>query len=512
MRKPKLITLLLIVTFLLVGVMSTSAQGVDGTGWWSNFTIQNTSASDATVSVTAYHLTGGSSSTYSSGVTLPTDGSVIFHPGLAANCSSPFVSGCRIGLTPDLPTGFEGSVAISSDQPVVAVSNLNNNQSGSVGASGGSARSAYQGIDSGLADTTLYFPTVKHNFAGQTTLFYVQAAGANSDVTITYNMNDGSAHAQTQTIEANKSFAFHPASATPAVASCNGGNGGGSDVADCFGGATVTASTPVAGVVVEYIDGASVADYVLATRGMTAADAGTTVLAPTMKYNFNGSSTGASILNAGTASATVDLAFSVTNVSSGDSSCTANIGDTATDQVTIAPGKSVVVNGIQGNIGGLDDCTFFSMVATSTESLIATVNESRLYQGQRVKAVYGTFSTANATTTAFFPLVKEFFNGQTTGVSVVNAGNAAATITGTYTCDSGTYTVTTASAVTDGAAASFFNLSGPNPNFTGDTVPADSKCAVVMSSAQPIVGISQESDRDSSNGTLDVYNAEGFNQ
>ncbi len=515
--KVKFVSVLVIAVLIAMGVASLSAQGPDGSGWWTNFTIQNTTTSDANVVVTAYP-TGSSSDTYSSSVTLPSNASTIFHPGLSQNCSPTFFSGCRIGLTPDLPAGFQGSVAVSSDQPVVAVSNLNNNPSGSVGVTGGTARSAYQGIDAGLADTTLYFPTVKNNFSGQSTIFYVQAAGADANVTITYEMNDGSTHTQSQTITANKMFAFVPSAATPPVASCNGGNGGGSAVAPCFGGATVTSSSgAVAGVVVEYIDGASTASYVLATRGLTTNDAGTELIAPTMKNDFNGSTTGATILNTGGSTATVDLAFTVTNVSSG---CSANIGDTATDQVTIAPGKSVVVNRFQGNTGSLPDCTFYSMKATSTQPIVMTVNENRNYQGQTVKAVYAGFNTgaASVTDTAFFPLVKEYFNGNTTGVSVVNAGNAATKIRGTYTCGSNTHVIETTNSVGVGAAVSFFNLSNGNSNFTaisGGMPSAGSKCSVIynaVTSGEKIVGLAQESDRDSSNGILDVYNYEGFNQ
>lgn len=507
----KLIVLLLVVLVVMLGVFTVSAQGVDGTGWWANFTIQNTTNADATVSVTAYHETGGSADTYSGAITIPGGSSVIFHPGLNANCANPFVSGCRIGLTPNLPAGFEGSVAISSNAPIVAVANINNNQSGSVGAANGTARSGYQGIAGDIADTTLYFPTVKYDFSDQTTVFFVQAAGADATVTITYEMNDGTTHTQTQLVQANKMFAFHPMSATPAVASCNGGNGGGSSVAPCFGGATVTATSPVAGVVVEYIDGASVAEYVLATRGLTTGDAGTDVLAPTMKSNFNGGTTGATILNTGNAAATVDLDFSVTNTSG---SCANAPGDTATDQVTIQPGKSVVVNANQGNIGGLAACTFFSMVASSDQPIVMTVNENRDLDGQAVKAVYAGFNVANASTSSFFPLVKEFFNGQTTGISMINAGDAAATISGAYTCDDGnTYNVTTSSPVDPGAGASFFNLSGSGSGgFTGTMPPVGAKCSVVMTSTEEIVGLAQESDRNATDGTFDVYNVEGFNQ
>ncbi|MCB8924451.1 MAG: hypothetical protein H6652_02375 [Ardenticatenaceae bacterium] len=519
MRKLKLFSILLIMAMILVTTISLSAQSLDGAGWWTNFTIQNTTGSSATVATVGYHPTGGSSDTYSNSTVLDANTSVIFHPGLSATCPSTVNaanSGCRIGLSPSLPAGFQGSVVISSDSPVVAVTALNNNASGSVGVSGGTARSSYQGIDGASAANTLYFPTVKNNFSGQSTIFYVQAAGADADVTITYEMNDGSTHTQSQTIEANKMFAFVPSAATPAVASCNGGNGGGSAVAACFGGATVTSTSgAIAGVIVEYIDGASTASYVLASRGLTPNDAGTELIAPTMKNDFNGSTTGATILNTGGSTANVDITSTVTNVASG---CSANVGDVFTQSVTIPSGSSIVVNRFQGNTGsGNPSCTFYTMKAESDQPIVMTVNENRDYQGQTVKAVYAGFNVTSATDTVFFPLFKEFFNGQTAGLSVVNAGTTSTKITGTFTCDDGTHVIETTSNVAAGAAVSFFNLSGGNSNFTalsGGMPAADVKCSAVMTSngGQPLVGLAQESDRDSSNGILDITNYEGFNQ
>lgn len=520
MSKRKLFTVVILVLLMAIGIVATSsAQGPDGSGWWASFTIQNATANDVNVVSTAYHATGGAGTTYSNSVTLPGDYSVIFHPGLAANCTSPVtVSGCRIGLTPNLPAGFEGSAVISSDDTVYAITTVNNNASGSVGVSNGTARSSYQGVDGASAATTLYFPTVKNNFSGQTTAFFVQAAGAEADVTISYRMNNGNTYTQNQTIQANKMFAFSPSAA--GVPSCNGGNGGGSSTAPCFGGATVTSDTPVAGVVIEYIDGASVASYVLATRGLSDADAGTTVAAPAMKNSFNGGTTGATILNTGASSATVNLDFAVTSSSAG---CPISPGHTTSDSVTIAPGASVVVNQLQGNTGDLDilanRCVFYSMVATSNQPIVMTVNENRTYQGVPVKAVYTGFNAAGATDTVYIPLYKEFFNGQASGLTVVNAHNSTATvIRATFTSSTGsTHVVQTTSAVPAGAAVNFFELYNGQAGFTAVSggMPAfNTKHSVVVEAVTagvPLVAITQESDRDGA-PIFDITNYEGFNQ
>jgi hypothetical protein len=195
MYRSRLVAIALLVIALVFGVVVVAAQGPDGSGWWANFTIQNTTGSTAAVVSTAYN--SANSDTHTNSVNLEGGTSVIYHPGLSANCPGTVdtaSSGCRIGLSPNLGAGFSGSVVVSSDAPVVAITNLNNNQSGTVGVSGGTARSAYQGVSGSLADTTLYFPTVKNNFNGQSTMFFVQAAGSDANVTITYNMNNGSSY------------------------------------------------------------------------------------------------------------------------------------------------------------------------------------------------------------------------------------------------------------------------------------------------------------------------------
>lgn len=515
MKRSKLFFALTVVLLVLVTVFVTvTAQGPDGSGWWATFTIQNATNENANVVVTAYHEQGGAGTTYSSNFTLPGDYSVIYNPGLSADCTNPVtVSGCRIGLTPALPAGFEGSAVISSDKTVYAVTNINNNAVGSVGVSNGTARSAYQGIAGTIAGTTLYFPTVKNNFAGQTTAFFVQAAGSNADVTITYRMNDGGVYTQNVDITANRMYAFSPAGAS--VPSCGGSTG-----STCLGGATITSDTPVAGVVVEYVNGASVAAYVLSSRGMLPADAGMSVVAPIMKNSFFGASTGATILNTGNSSTTVDLTFTVTSSTAG---CGVSAGHTTSESVTIGAGQSIVVSQTAGNTGDLDDvanrCVYYAMTADSnTHPIVVTVNENGTLNGAPVKTVYSAFNADSATDTVYVPLYKEYFVGQTSSVTVVNAGTTATKFRATFTSSTGsTHVVETTNTVAPGAAANFFNLSGGQAGFTaisGGMPAANTKHSVVIEAVTPgvdIVAVVQESDRNGA-PVLDTTNYEGFNQ
>jgi hypothetical protein len=515
MKRSKLFFALTVVLLVLVTVFVTvTAQGPDGSGWWATFTIQNATSENANVVVTAYHEQGGAGTTYSSNFSLPGDYSVIYNPGLSADCTNPVtVSGCRIGLTPALPAGFEGSAVVSSDKTVYAVTNINNNAVGTVGVSNGYARPAYQGIAGTIAGTTLYFPTVKNNFAGQTTAFFVQAAGANADVTITYRMNNGGVFTQNVDITANRMYAFAPTAA--GVPSCNGGTGN-----TCLGGATVTSDTPVAGVVVEYVNGASVATYVLASRGMLPGDAGMTIVAPIMKNSYFGASTGATILNTGNTSTTVDLSFTVTRSSTG---CGVAPGHTTSETVTIGAGQSIVVSQTAGNTGDLDNpanrCVYYAMTAESnTHPIVVTVNENGTLNGAAVKTVYSAFNTDNATDTVYVPLYKEYFVGQTSSVTVVNAGASDTKFRATFTSSTGsTHLVETTDPVARGAAANFFNLSGGQTGFTAISggMPAfNTKHSVVIEAVTAgidLVAVIQESDRNGA-PVLDTTNYEGFNQ
>jgi hypothetical protein len=299
------------------------------------------------------------------------------------------------------------------------------------------------------------------------------------------------------------------------VPSCNGGN-----QSTCIGGATVTSTgAPIAGTVVEFQEGVSVAKYVLSTRGLVPNDTGQVVVAPTMKNNFYGGTTGASIYNADTSNtATVDLTFKVTNVTPG---CSVNIGDVRTDQVTIPPLSSVVVRTTQNNIGGLPACTFFAMTASTVahggENIAATVNEAQSSSGRTYKAVYTAFNSSQATDKIFFPLDKEAFVGQTTGLAIVNVHASETTkVQLTYTGSTGTHVLQTTADQDPGEAVSVRQAYQSNSKWTavsGGLPKANNKYAVTVTptnSNAVIVGLAQEATI--SGNALDIYNLEGFNQ
>jgi hypothetical protein len=165
------VSLALAIIMAMVGVVA-AQTGIPGTGWWSGEQVQNVGTAAANIVVTAYAATGAS--TFSSSQSVAVGAAFTFIPSNFAG----------------MPAGFVGSAVVSSDQPIKAIVNVTNNQSGSLGVAGGLAAAQYQGTE--VADTALYFPLVKHNRFGKTTAFYIQNAGtAAASVTAVFKMDTG---------------------------------------------------------------------------------------------------------------------------------------------------------------------------------------------------------------------------------------------------------------------------------------------------------------------------------
>ncbi len=483
------------ITILSIMLLSGAVTAaLPGAGWWTFYQVQNVGTTDGNLMMVAYD--SASSTTYDSDqFTFSPGQALAYHPGLPPT----YPSGDRIGFTTDLPSGFEGSVALSSSVPVVAIANLGNNPSGSVGVTGGTASAFYQGVGSDFTDTVLSFPTLKHNFYGQTTTFYVQAAGADADVTITYTVGTDT-YSQTESIGANQMVMFDPA--------------GAGVPANVLGAATVESTTGnIAGVVVEHPHTGAPAKFALSTRGLTANDTDTVLAAPTIKNAFYGGTTGFSVQNTGSNDAMVEITLTVTNAT--DPSL---IGDVFTDTEVIPAGGSTVFNPTRGNLGGMPAGTFASAVVESLDDatydpqpLAGTVNETNAMG----KAVYTAFAQSSATTDIGVPLVKEMFSNNTTSVAVVNVGSAPTIIYASYTDQNGILReFHTVDPVAPGAAVNFFKVySNPGGKFTGladFSVLLGTKNSVTFSGTEPIVAIAQESDQKSSDGIIDVKNYEGF--
>ncbi len=503
----------LVAVVLLATMVSSASAALPGPGWWTSFQIQNVDTGNATLAYTAYWQVGqASNDVYSEDgtITLAQGAAVIYNPGLAPT----YPTGNRIGFnTTDkhLPTGFAGGVEVQSDKAIRAVVQVGNNPAGSVGIAGGRASAFYQGTQGEDVGAQISFPSMKHNYFGQTTSFYIQAAGGAATINATFTTATCNAVPAVATytvpavnIAAGKTYLLDPAAA--------------SVPANCLGSLIVNATAGnIAGVVIETQHTANPGVFALSTKGFAATDADTTVVAPTNKVGFFGGNTGWQLLNSNaTVAATAVVTFTVTNVQAGSVAATTGIevGDQYRAEVTIAAGGSYLFSSGNGKYVAatplnsapvMTTGVFFAGTAVANQPMFGVVNENN---GQN-RLIYSAFPAKYATANIASPLVKEDFFGATTGLAVQNVGTAQATVNLQYVCSgdgAGTYNIT-AQTIEPNSAKSFIDLNNAT-RWGSILVQPSAQCAVSITSTngQPVVALAQES-----NPNTDTKNYEGFN-
>jgi hypothetical protein len=495
---------------LLVGTMAAYADEADvsdipGSGWWEASLVQNASTTDtANVVFTPVTALGGSGS----GTPL----SLQIAPGANVNVMP------NLNLT--LDDGFSGSAVVSSDQPIVAIGSIGNNPitSLSLGVTGGRAAAQYPGIGGDAVANTVAFPVVKNDYVGKTTTFYIQTVQAGT-VYATYTMNDG---ANTYTASATTTADGMMATFSPDDVTTPSAIPTGCGAADhtCLGAAIFTSTVSLAGIYVEHNTTDDPAQILLSTRGFTPGDYSTTVVVPVVKSNWVARTTGIQIANVGTAASTITftLAYQDGTDSAADGQQVVFSSVPAGSSVTFFPGDHGIFGGPFG--GGETNEFVGSATITSDQPMTAIVNENDFAAPTSTKqTVFAAFAQAAGTDTILFPLVKEFYNGNTTGIQVMNVGDNPVTLSAAYVFQGNSFTVDEDSGggtitVQPGAAFTFWGVtaywSGTYDAYTGDyggvTVTATGTDAA-------IVGIGQEAEFPAGGlGNLDTKNYEGFNQ
>jgi hypothetical protein len=544
MSKKMVVSACLVLLLCITVVSITGAAGLPGSSWWVSYQVQNVDSSAGTLAMSAYTEDNVAFAQYdSAGFAIASGGALTYNPGYPPTYST---GGNRIGFcasasncddaTDDvLPVGFHGSVVVSSDVNAVAIGMVSNSLNGSVGTSSGHALGSYAGFGGSLASSEMLFPAAKHNFGGFTIAYYVQSAGVDASVTITYTMNDGSIHKETTTIPANRMHMFDPANATPAIASSSCGAAA---TSPCLGSARIVASSgQVVGVALEYAHGVSPAQVLGVTRGFAPADYSKTILVPGYKYDWYGYWSGLALQNTTgvTATATVTLTVIGTTGSPALGSVYVQTG------VTVPPYGQAVISKYRANMGGLPAATAASVIVTADQPLVGVHSESH-NTGYPVRLVsYNCYNPSAATNTVALPAVKEYFYGgrltphasrSTTSVVVQNAGTVSSTVYLRYTAIGGpgvavgtVYTVTIGvgkgangtQLLAPGAAYVFNMLSEPSRAAlyagVGSGLPADNvNYAVTVVSNQPTIALAQEEHKPPTGTTPnDAMAYEGFN-
>lgn len=362
----------------------------------SGFQVQNLSESQAaSIVITYYNANGTTAATQQA--TIPAGASLTFFNG----------QGGTVAMA--APAGFRGSVVISSDQPIAAITNL-------IGASLGES---YGGFSSG--GQTVNVPLVTRNNFGVSTVLTVQNVGsASTTVTVTYTPGVAGTAGQTDTatIPAGSAVSFSQADKT--------------GLGDRFvGSASISAAT--GGSIVAIVNQEGNTQLLTYNAFNSGAQS---IAVPLLIANNFGALTGLQIQNTGTADASVTVTYSpnsVTTAGTAASVCGTPTPETVT--VTAGSSKTLIQAGgaaSEGFNSFFATCRYVggATITTSTAgaSLVAIVNQ---VSGSSASS-YESFSTAAATSTVKVPLAMANNFGILTGIQVQNVGSASTTVTMTY--------------------------------------------------------------------------------
>ena len=419
MKKRIAIVLAVVLLFTFVG-----SVGADGPFTWdTGFQVQNLGTATANITITYYRDDGSVAHTVSD--TIP--------PGESKTYYQPSI--------PELGTTFDGSVVITSDQPIAAIANQTSySQEPNLAAS-------YNGVEGAGTATTVMAPIIFKNYNNWTTRLAVQNAGsATTNVTVTYRRG---ADTWTEGPVAIPPGARHTFDQKD------------SPIPDNFLGSAVVSSDgqPLA-VVVNEINPTGIA---LSYTGFSTG--ATKITAPLLFKSYNNWNTGLQVQNVGTATANVTVTYYWD-------------GGSCTENATIEPNAAYTF--YQPNTTCMPDGVIASAVVESDQPVVAIVNEVNYARGTGMS--YNTIDVAAGTTTVSAPLLFKNYNNWVTGLQVQNVGTATANVTVTYYGAGGPWTET--ATIEPGASANFYQPSGPMPDgFIG---------SAVVTSDQPVVAVVNE--------------------
>lgn len=252
-------------------------------------------------------------------------------------------------------------------------------------------------------------------------------SGSTATVTLNAYNADGSSGGSplTRQIPANSSENFFPIS----------------NVQAGFSGSIVVGSNQsVAGIVnVLAVSGTS---YPAAASYIGRSEGNTTVLLPLLNKNNSGYTTWYSIQNAGSAAATVNVAYS---------------DNTTAGPFTIPAGAAKVVYQAQEN----HNAAVFAGTITSNQPVVASV----IQENNKTMFAYTGFSANNTSTTPVFPLINANNANYITGLQIQNGGAVASDVTVSYTPAGAGTACTETQSIQPGSSATFA-LAAFNPTAT----------------------------------------------
>jgi len=440
MRMHRLVSVGALVA-LLVGllVIPSTAQTLI---YDSCFQIQNLSATQASVTID-YYAQGNATPVASPADTVPANGSKTYCPLSAVS------------------SGFNGSVVISSDQPIAAIANV-------TGSSWNAFNASYAGFSSGA--TSVSVPLLMKGNYGYNTWFNVQNVGS-TNANVTVNYSDGTS--APATIPPNTAHTFDQSNEAHSQTTF---------------AATVTSNEPVVVTVME-VGPAMLFGYDGFTSGST------NPVMPLVQANNYGYTSGIQVQNAGGSATNVTITYTP---SSAGTSCTQTKSIPAGGSETFA-----VQAWASGDANADNNCpnggTFVGSAQVTSNSagtdLMAIVNQHNF--GANKGAAYGAFNAANATAKVVMPLINDRNYGYFTGFNVVNVGSSATTVNCTFSNS----TYTTGATLSPGTA-----FTAVQANQIGNAYVGSAVCTATGGD-QKIIGVVNQVNTSGTADTFLVYEA-----
>ncbi len=410
-----------------------SQVAASGATFTSGVQIQNLSSTTANVSVAYNNMDGTTAQTQTFQI-----------PGNQ--------SYTLFGNTMAAPAGFQGSVVVSADQPIAAITNLL--------ASNPTMGEAYDGVSTPAQ--TVNVPLFQQGNGGYNSTIHIQNTSSNSNnVTVTFN-GGGAPITVSNTIPGNGSWTVDQTN---------------DNITGRFvGSAIVSGSQPVA-VEVNQSNGAILFSYTGGGAG------GPTVYAPLLMNNNHGFSTG----------------FQVQNTSSGPTvvSLFLNGSSSAVATANLAAGQSVTWYPIPGTSAGFVGSG--TVTSNNGATLLGAVNELDTITGQGM--TYNAFNSG--TQTVNMPLIMFNNHGYYTGEQIQNVGTCNTTVDLSING-----TVVDSKPIAIGQSYTWFSFT--NPTIYGNTT-VSSATAHARDGCGSIVGIVNEVTNPQQSGATS-FAYEGFNQ
>jgi hypothetical protein len=396
----------LLVAILLIGALGLAPASVFAQkfpSYTSGFQVQNLAGSTATISIDYYQADDGS----------PSGGTIVLNvpDTIAGNSSKTYF--------PSMSGSFNGSVVLSSDQPLAAVTNVQN--------SAKTAGASY--VAKATGSTTVALPLLMKNNGSvpYDTWFSVQNTGTSS-ASIAIDYSDCASNVNA-TIKPGASKSFYQGSEA-----CH--------TSKVFSG-TITSNQPLVVVVMEENTA-----KMLAYTGF--ANGSTNVVFPLINANNSGITTGVQIQNLGGVSTNVTLSYTP---SLAGTACTETQTIAANSSATFAlKAFSTSQAGLTTTCaGGVKFVGSAKVTANSaSQNLVAIVNQTKTLYGE----AYGAFDPASATGKLVMPLLmdRNGSNLYSTGFSIMNVGTSTTYVKCTLTNLPGGVSYSPSGALAPGAA------------------------------------------------------------